>query len=42
VDQQKAMEAVQEKDIKKGYDAVDKPTAAESVNTQKALEAIQK
>ena len=42
VDQEKATEAVMEQDMQKGYDSVDKPTAAESVDTGKAVDALMK
>jgi hypothetical protein len=42
VDSEKATEAVMEQDVKKGYDSVDKPQAAESVDTEKALDALMK
>jgi hypothetical protein len=42
VDTGKAIEAVQEQDVKKGYESVDKQKAVESVDTQKAMEALLK
>ena len=42
VDTGQAMQAVQERDIQKGYESVDKQKAAESVDSKKAMEALMK
>ena len=42
VDQEKATEAVKEQDVQKGYESVDKTSAGESVDTDKAMEALTK
>jgi hypothetical protein len=42
VDTEQATEALMEQDVKKGYDAVDKPQATGSVDTGKAIDALMK
>jgi len=42
VDKGKAMEAVQEQDMKKGYESVDQQKAVGSVDKDKAMEALMK